>query len=64
VAADEPDALAALVGDDAPAVHLLLVHPAVAVERLEDERGPIGTTTGKIVRGIRTLYQHRVREGR
>jgi hypothetical protein len=38
VAADEPDVVAVLVGEDALPVHLLLEHPAVAEERLADER--------------------------
>jgi hypothetical protein len=36
--ADEADACAVLVREDAPAIDLLLVDPAVAVERLADER--------------------------
>jgi hypothetical protein len=39
VGADEADAVAVLVGEDPPAVDLLLVDPAVAVEGLADERG-------------------------
>jgi hypothetical protein len=39
VTADQSDAIAVPVGDHAPAVDLLLVDPAVAVERLADERG-------------------------
>jgi len=38
-AADEPDAGAVLVGDDPPAVDLLLVDPAGAVQGIADERG-------------------------
>jgi hypothetical protein len=37
VAADEPDAVAGLVREDAPAVHLLLIDPDVAVEGLVRE---------------------------
>src|SRR5438445_7316255 len=37
VAAVEPDTVALLVGEDAPPVDLLLVDPAVTVERLADE---------------------------
>jgi hypothetical protein len=39
VAAHQADAVAVLVGEDAPPVDLLLVHPSVAVEQLADERG-------------------------
>jgi hypothetical protein len=38
VAADEPDVVAVLVGEDTLPVHLLLEHPAVAEERLADKR--------------------------
>ena len=38
-AAHQPDARAVLVGNDPPAVDLLLVDPAVAVERLSHQRG-------------------------
>ncbi len=40
VAAHQVDSGTVLVGEDAPAVGLLLVHPAVAVERLADEGAP------------------------
>jgi hypothetical protein len=46
VPAQETDAVAGLVGEDAPAVHFLLVDPAVAVERLADERGGHGGVLG------------------
>jgi hypothetical protein len=47
VAADQADAVAALVRQHPPAVDLLLVDPAVAVEGLADERGgPSGRTEG------------------
>jgi hypothetical protein len=39
VTPDEPDLVAILVGEDSSTVDLLLVDPAVAVERLADERG-------------------------
>jgi hypothetical protein len=42
VAAHEADAVAVLVGDDAPAVDLLLVDSAGTVERLANERGGHG----------------------
>ena len=38
VPADQAHARAVLVREDSPAVHLLLVDPAVAVERLADKR--------------------------
>src|SRR5262249_43668558 len=38
IPADEAHALAVLVREDPPAVDLLFVHPAIAVERLADER--------------------------
>src|SRR5262249_49882643 len=39
VTAQKPNARAVLVGQDPPAVDLFLVHPAITVERLRDERG-------------------------
>src|SRR5262249_17124965 len=39
VPVQEPDAVAVLIGKDPPAVDLLLVDPAITVERLGGERG-------------------------
>jgi hypothetical protein len=39
IPADQVDAVAVLVRQDAPAVDLFFVDPAVAVERLTDPRG-------------------------
>jgi hypothetical protein len=47
VAADEANALVVLVRDDAPAVDLLLVDLAGAVEGVADERGVHGRVTGE-----------------